>query len=73
MNLRKLIAIISNEIGIDSEDLRKDTLLEELVHDEYEMQELMGLVAEEFGVEFDFEPGDDWSLEQLAEAIEELL
>ncbi len=73
MNLRKLIAIISNEIGIDSEDLRKDTLLEELVHDEYEMQELMNLIAEEFGVEFDFEPGDDWSLEQLAEAIEEIL
>ena len=69
MVISQLIALICDEFGIEESDISKNSLLETLVSDEYEMQQLMESIEEEFEVEIDFEPAEDWSIEDLANHI----
>ena len=71
MDFKELKALICEEFGYDSDDIRPDTLLMEIVSDEYETQELLGLISEALGTELEIEPGEDWTLGNLAEAISE--
>ncbi len=72
MIISRLLALICDEFGIEESDISKDSLLETLVSDEYEMQQLMESIEEEFEVEIDFEPAEDWSIEDLANHIASL-
>ena len=72
MSSKKILEFICAELGIDAEDVDKKVLLESLVNDEYEMRELLDSVANEFEIEIDLEPQEDWSLEYLAERIAEI-
>ncbi len=73
MDFKDLKALICEEFGYDSEDIRPETLLLELVSDEYEIQELLSGIGEALGTELEIEPGEDWTLGNLAEAISEAL
>ena len=66
---KKILEFICAELGIDAEDVNKNVLLESLITDDYEMQELLESVANEFEIEIEIEPQFDWSLVYLAEAI----
>ncbi len=72
MIVKRLLALICDEFGIEESDIDKESLLETLVSDEYEMQELMEKIEEEFEVEVDFVPAEDWSIEDLANHIASL-
>ena len=70
MILEKLMALICDEFGLDKTDINEQTLLEEIVSDEFEMQELLTEIETEFSIEnFECEPADDWTVEDLANAI----
>ncbi len=71
MDFKELKTLICEEFGYDSEDIRPDTLLLEIVSDEYEIQELLSGIGEATGIRLDIEPGDDWTLSNLADAISE--
>jgi len=72
MIIKRLLELICDELGIEESDISKGTLLETFISDEYEMQQLMELIEEEFEVTVDFEPADDWSIEDLADRIASL-
>ena len=67
----KEIREICDEFGLDESDVDEDTLLDEFVGDEFEMQELVDAIENEFEVRLDTTPADDWSIKELAEAISE--
>lgn len=69
MILEKLLALICDEFGMESSDVDENTLLESIVSDEFELQELMSSIEAEFEITFDDTPADDWSIEDLAQAI----
>ena len=71
MDFKDLKALICEEFGYDSDDIRPDTLLLEIVSDEYEIQELLSGIGEAIGTELEIEPGEDWTVGTLAEAISE--
>lgn len=71
MNLERLIALICDEFSLDESEVNGNTLLEGIVSDEFEMQELVSSIESEFEVELEVMPGDDWSIEELADAITE--
>ena len=71
MVLEKLIALICDEFGLDESEIDEDTLLEGIVSDEFEMQELVSAIESEFEIELGVEPGDEWSIGELAEAVSE--
>ena len=73
MDFKDLKALICEEFGYDSEDIRQDTLLLEIVSDEYEIQELISGIGEALGTELEIRPREDWTLSNLAEAISEAL
>ena len=62
MILEKLMALICDEFGLDESDVDEDTLLDEFVGDEFEMQELVDAIENEFEVRLDTTPADDWSI-----------
>ena len=72
MIIKRLLELICDELGIEESDINQGTLLETIISDEYEMQQLMELLEEEFEVTVDFEPADDWSIEDLADRIASL-
>ncbi len=72
MIINRLLELICDEFGIERSDIDKNSLLETLVSDDYEMQQLMESIEEEFEVEADFEPAEDWSIEDLADHIASL-
>ncbi|MBR3621037.1 MAG: hypothetical protein IKN56_05965 [Clostridia bacterium] len=71
MNLEKIFDVICEALGYDSDDISKDTLLEELISDEYEMQELIENISSELDSEISVEPAEGWTLRDLARAISE--
>ena len=71
MILEKLMALICDEFGLDESDVDEDTLLDEFVGDEFEMQELVDAIESEFEIKLGSTPADDWSIKELAEAISE--
>ncbi len=73
MDLAKIMDIICEALGYDGDDLSRNTLLEEIISDEYEMKELMENLSTELDTEISVEPGEDWTLGDLAQAISELL
>ena len=73
MDFKELKALICEEFGYDSDEIRPETLLMEIVSDEYEVQELLAGIGEAIGAELEIEPGEDWTLGNLADAISEAL
>ena len=71
MNLDKIFDVICEALGYDSDDISKDTLLEELISDEYEMQELIENISSELDSDISVEPAEGWTLRDLAKAIYE--
>ena len=71
MNLEKIFDVICEALGYDSDDISKDTLLEELISDEYEMQELIENISSELDSDISVEPAEGWTLRDLAKAISE--
>ena len=71
MILERLIALICDEFGLSESDINEDTIIESIVNDEFEMQELMNAVNDEFEIEADFLPAEDWLISDLADAISE--
>ncbi len=71
MNLDKIFDVICEALGYDSDDISKDTLLEELISDEYEMQELIENISSELDSDISVEPAEGWTLRDLAKAISE--
>ncbi|MCQ2480911.1 MAG: hypothetical protein MJ121_02205 [Clostridia bacterium] len=69
MTLEKLIALISDAFGMDANDISGSTTLDSIVSDEFEMQELISSIEEEFEVELSDTPSDDWTVDELAEAV----
>ncbi|MCR5523733.1 MAG: hypothetical protein K6F64_08900 [Clostridia bacterium] len=69
MILERLIDLICDEFGLSEGDIGEDTLLEEFVSDEFEMQEMIDAVESEFGISLHEMPADDWSIGDLAGAI----
>lgn len=69
MILKKLIALICDELGVDRGDVDTSTLLEELVADEFELTELVNLIETEFETELENKPDFDWTIEDLANAV----
>ena len=63
--------MICEALGYDSDDISKDTLLEELISDEYEMQELIENISSELDSDISVEPAEGWTLRDLAKAISE--
>ena len=49
MDFKDLKALICEEFGYDSDDIRPETLLMEIVSDEYEVQELLAGIGEAIG------------------------
>ena len=71
MNLDKIFDVICEALGYDTDDISRDTLLEELISDEYEMQELIENISSELDSEINVEPAEGWTLADLAKAISE--
>jgi hypothetical protein len=71
MILERLIALICDEFGMSESDINEDTLIESIVNDEFEMQELMSAVSDEFEIETELVPAEDWRISDLADAISE--
>lgn len=71
MNLEKLMALICDELGMDEADLDEDTLLEDIVGDEFELQELADAICQELEIELQTTPELEWSISDLASAISE--
>ena len=71
MNLDKIFDVICEALGYDRDAISKDTLLEELISDEYEMQELIENISSELDSEISVEPAEGWTLRDLARAISE--
>ncbi len=71
MDIEKVTELIFETLGYNSEDIGRDTLLVEIISDEYEMQELLENVGSELNADISVEPLEDWTLEDLAKAIAE--
>lgn len=68
--LEKVISLICEELGYDTEEINGDTVLGELVSDETEMEELSQLLEGELDVEFSEELSFDMTVSELAEMAE---
>ncbi len=69
MILDKLIALICDVFALDESDVDEDTTLELFANDEFEIQELVSAIEEEFEVTLTERPADDWTIRDLADAI----
>lgn len=69
--LENLISFICEELGCDESNVSGETLLNELVSDEIELQELIQALENEFDTEFGTETDGDISVASLAGMIEE--
>ncbi|MBQ2841550.1 MAG: hypothetical protein IJE72_00780 [Clostridia bacterium] len=69
--LENLISFICEELGCDESNISGETLLNELVSDEIELQELIQALENEFDTEFGTETDGDISVASLAGMIEE--
>ncbi len=69
MILDKLIALICDVFALDESDVDEDTTLELFANDEFEIQELVSAIEEEFEVTLTEKPADDWTIRDLADAI----
>ena len=69
--MEKLLDLICDEFAIVKDDIDGDTLLEEIVTDEFEMQQFIESINENFEIELDVMPESDWSIADLAKAINE--
>ena len=69
MILDKLIALICDVFALDESDVDEDTTLELFANDEFEIQELVSAIEEEFEVTLTEKPADDWTVRDLADAI----
>lgn len=67
--MEKLLDLICDEFAIDKDDINEDTLLEEIVSDEFELQQLIESINEHFEIELDAVPDGEWSIADLAKAI----
>jgi acyl carrier protein len=67
--LDKLIALICDVFALDESDVDEDTTLELFANDEFEIQELVSAIEEEFEVTLTEKPADDWTIRDLADAI----
>lgn len=68
--LERLIAFICEELGCDESQINGETVLNELVSDDIEIQELASELENEFGIEFSEEIGNDITVSELAERVE---
>ncbi len=69
MILDKLIALICDVFALDESDVDENTTLELFANDEFEIQELVSAIEEEFEVTLTEKPADDWTVRDLADAI----
>jgi len=69
--LEKLISLICEELGYDTDEIDEDTVLGELVGDELEIEELVQALENEFDVELSQELSGDMTVSEIAEMIEE--
>ena len=68
--LEKVISLICEELGYDTDEINGDTVLGEIVSDETEMEELSQLLEGELDVEFSEELSPDMTVSELAEMVE---
>lgn len=71
MILTKLMALICEELGTDRSEIDEETLLGDLVSDEFELEELSEAVCEAFDVQLETAPEMEWSISDFATAVSE--
>ena len=67
MILEKLMALICEELGMDSSDIDENSLLDDLFNDEFELQEFAEVVNQAFEIEV--MPETEWSISDYADAV----
>ncbi len=73
MNREIITELICEALGCNTDDVSKDTMLEELISDEYELNELLESVGSELKASIEIEPAEGWTLEDLVNAISEAI
>lgn len=71
MNTESLLELICDEFGLVKDEISEDTLLEEIVSDEFEMNQLIETINDTFDTVIDAEPDGEWTIADLANAANE--
>ncbi len=71
MNTESLLELICDEFGLVKEEVSEDTLLEEIVSDEFEMNQLIETINDTFDTVINAEPDGEWTIADLANAANE--
>lgn len=71
MNTESLLELICDEFGLVKDEVSEDTLLEEIVSDEFEMNQLIETINDTFDTVINAEPDGEWTIADLANAANE--
>ncbi len=71
MSLEELMTLICDELGLDETAISEETPLENIVGDEFELQELTEAICQELEIKLQTVPELEWTVSDLANAISE--
>ncbi len=71
MSLDELMTLICDELGLDETALNEETPFENIVGDEFELQELTDAICQGLEIELQTVPELEWTVSDLAKAISE--